>query len=133
MRSALSGVLLALGLAACSGAKVYPNDAAKNLFVQSTLESGVRAALDVYQVDAVCRTEYLGRVALDQPSVAVGVPVERSSYLVVTFDTSSFFGGSSKTSAGTLLRPRAGLRYDLRVSYRDRIYDLAVREIEPGK
>ena len=133
MRGALAGTLLALGVAACSGVKVYPNEGAKNLLVQSELESGVSAALDVYQVDAACKSEYRGRVALDKATVAVGIPPERPSYLVVIFDTSSFFGGSSSTSAGTLLRPRQGLRYEARVRYRDRIYDFSVRELEPGK
>jgi hypothetical protein len=131
MRGVLAGSLLAL--AACSGAKIYPNDAAKNLVVQKALDSGVSASLHIYQVDASCRAEYRGRVDIDRPSVAVGIPAGRLSYLVATFDTSSFFGGSSSTSVGALLKPRAGYGYELKLSYRKGIYDFTVRESDPGK
>jgi hypothetical protein len=128
-----AGLLLALGITACAGAKIYPNDAAKNLFVRSELDTKVRASLDVHQVDANCNTGHQGRVTLDQPTVAVGLPAERFSYLVVTFDSSSFFTGSSTASVDTLLKPRAGYSYELSVTYRDNIYNFSIRETDPSK
>jgi len=52
---------------------------------------------------------------------------------VVTFDTSSFLGGSRATSVGTVLEPRAGFEYELAVRYKQAIYDVALREVDPRK
>ena len=127
MRAA--ALLLALA-AGCSGLKTYPTDPGGNLAVRSQMDRGVRAALHVHRVDAQCDTGYAGTVQLDRPSVALGLAPGRRSYLVVTFDTSSFLGGSRSTSAGTLLEPRTGSRYELAVRYHDSIYDVALYETD---
>lgn len=124
-------VLAALALASgCSGLKTYPNDAPKNLRISTQLDRGVRTALHVHEVRGQCETRYEGTVALDQPAVEVGVPAGRPSYLVVSFDTSSFLGGQRGTSVGTLLTPREGYRYELGVRYKQDLYDVALREID---
>jgi hypothetical protein len=127
-----AALLLACGLAACAGAKLYPNDAEKNLVVQSRIDAGTRASLHVSGVGAGCAAEYQGRLALDQPSISVGLPAGRLSYLEVAFEKSSLLGGARSMSAGTLFRPREGYRYELTVSYRDSIYAFTLRELEPG-
>jgi hypothetical protein len=124
--------LLALA-AACSGLKTYPNDAPKNVHVVTQTERGVRAALHVHAVSGECATRYDGTLALDRASLDVGVPAGRPSYLVVSFDTSSFMAGSRSTSVGTLVTPRAGYQYELAVRYKQDIYDVALREIDRDK
>ena len=138
MNRRATGFLLALAfVAGCSGIKTYPDASAKNLIVRSDVDSGSRfssmhAALHVHKVDAGCRTEYQGTVRLDQPSIAVGIPPDRFSYLVFSFEGSSFLGGSSSaTSVGTLLKPRAGYRYEFAVTYRENIYNVVIRETDP--
>ena len=118
-------------LAACASGKPYPDNVApKNLAVKTS--SSARAALGVHGVDAQCRTEYLGTVALDKPSADIGLPAERWSYLVFYFATSSFLGGRrTNTTFETLLKPRAGYRYEASVSYRDDIYNVVIREQSP--
>jgi hypothetical protein len=135
MRPRWVGVLLlgAVLLAGCSGIKTYPNDLPKNLLVRTEATSGsafssMRVALHVHQVDASCRTEYQGTVQLNEPSIGVGVPAGRMSYLVFTFSGSSLLGGSSSTRYETLLQPRAGYTYDARVRYKDGIYHVEIRE-----
>ena len=124
-------VLAALALAAgCSGLKTYPNDAPRNLRVVTQLDRGVRTALHVHEVSGQCQTRYEGTVALDQPAVEVGVPAGRPSYVVVSFDTSSFLGGNRGTSVGTVLTPRPGYRYELAVRYQQSMYDVALREVD---
>jgi len=127
----LAALVVALGVSACGGTKPYRNDGAENLAVRTELDSGVRATLHVHRVDANCQTEYQGGLALDRPSLSVGLPAERVSYLDVAFDTSSFLAGSRRMNAGTLIRPRAGYRYEVAVAYRNSLYQLAVREIDP--
>lgn len=120
-------------LAACaSGGKPYPNDLpAKNLSVRSTL-AGVRGALHIHGVDAQCRTEYLGTLDLGQAALAVGIPVERWSYLVFDFSSSSFLGATrGRIRQETLLRPRAHHSYQIDATYRDDIYNVVVRERPP--
>jgi hypothetical protein len=125
----LVALLGALVVAGCSGLKTYPNDAPKNVRVASQLD-GARAVLHVHEVTGPCQTQYDGTVHLDQPTIEVGIPAGRASYLVVGFDTSSFLGGQRGTTVGTAFTPREGFRYELGVRYKDSMYDVALREID---
>ena len=120
-------------LAGCSGIKTYPDTRPKNLRVHTAVSS-VRAALDVHRVGTSCETEYQGTVPLDSSSVEIGLPAERLSYVVFRFSSSSFLTGSSRSVRyDTLLTPRAGYNYDVTVSYVDRMYNVAIREIDSRK
>jgi hypothetical protein len=86
----------------------------------------------VYRVDASCRAEYEGSVALNIPSVFVGIPLGRPSYLVFNFASFSFLANASGTiSYATLLTPRAGYIYDVKVNYVDDMYAVIIRETHP--
>jgi hypothetical protein len=127
MRAAAAALALALA-AGCAGTSRYDDGgAAKNLTVRTA--SSARAALHVHAVDAQCATQYLGTVALDRPSVEVGIPAGRLSWLEFSFETSGFLASRrTQTSRGTLLHPRAGARYEAEVSYRDDIYGVVLRD-----
>ena len=130
-----SKVLLfaAMLAAGCATTKTYQGAAPENVTVHSSI-SKMRGAMHVHEVDAACHTQYLGSVQLDQPSIALGLPPERLSYVVVSFEGSSFLGGSTTaTSVGTLVKPRAGYRYQFEVTYRDSIYHVALRETDPRR
>lgn len=138
-KASIAAILLSAGmLVGCSGMKAYPNDFAKNLHIQTQTESGsvfsgVRAAVSIYDVDAHCQLDYRGTVKLDRPSVAVGIPEGRPSYLVFDFASSSFLANSSSTiSYETLLKPAAGRSYDIEVSYIEDIYNVEIREASPS-
>ena len=126
-------------LAGCSGIKTYPDTSPKNLFVKTEASSGsafsrVRVSVHIHQVDASCRTEYLGTVQLSEPSVEIGIPPDRLTYLEFSFFSSSFFSGSSGTIYyTTLLRPRAGYIYDASARYADGIYYVVIRESDPRR
>lgn len=133
-------VALAVGLfAGCSGIRPYSNTLEKNLHIRTATKSGsifstVRAAVSIYRVDEQCRIEYQGTVDLDEPLVLVGIAPDRLSYLMFGFASSSFFANARSTiSQETLLKPRAGYRYDITVSYKDDIYNVVVREHHPRK
>jgi len=134
MKRRLYAVLLAAGLlAGCSGAKIYPDALPKNIHVR-TETSNMRAELHIHRVDANCLTEYQGTVQLDKPSVEVGIPAGRQSLVAITFSSSSFLTGSSRSVRyDTLLTPRAGYNYDVTVGYVDRMYNVAIREIDSRK
>lgn len=132
--------LLAVGLiAGCSGIKTYPDTPVKNLLIRTEAASGsafssMRVALHIHSVDANCRTEYQGTVQLGGSSVEIGIPPEQPSYLVFTFFGSSFLGSSrSSISYDTLLRPRAGFRYDVKASYKNNIYNVEIQEADPRR
>ena len=123
---------LALGLAAlvaaCAGGSRYADLPEKNLVVRTEV-SGARAVLGVHAVDAQCKPTYEGFVELDQPVMRVGIPERRTSYLVFEFATASFWGGRrGSITRETLLRPRPGASYDIRVTYKDDLYDVVIRE-----
>lgn len=133
-RAAIASLALAAALAAgCSSLRPYPNVAPENVVVKSAIESGsilssMRGSVHIHGVDG-CNTSYVGTVKLDRPSVALGLPAERASYLVFVFEGSSLFGGStSSAGAGTVLKPRAGYRYEFAVTYKDSIYNVVLRE-----
>jgi hypothetical protein len=137
-RAAALTVFAAL-VTACSGFKPYPDTREKNFQVHTRTDSGsifskVRASLDISRVDAQCRTEYEGTVDLKKAAVKIGIPAERWSYLVFYFSSSGFLSSRSSTmSQATLLKPRAGYRYDAEVTYRDDTYYVVIHESRTAK
>ena len=135
----LAAVLLAaVSLTGCSGLRPYPDDLEKNVVIRTDTDAGsmfskVRADVDIFGINANCETEYHGTVSLNEPSVAVGIPAEKLSYMVFVFSNSSFlFGSSSTMRHETLLKARAGHTYDIEVSYVDDIYNVAISEKHPA-
>ena len=134
------GLLLALALlTGCSGLRPYPNTLDKNLHIRTETDSGsifskVRAEVDIFRVNADCKTEYQGTVNLKGPSIEVGIPSDELSYIVFVFSNSSFLASSrSSISHETLLRARAGYNYNIKVSYIDDIYNVAIKETHPRR
>lgn len=126
-------------LSGCSGIKTYPNALTKNLQIKIETDSGsmfskVRTAVDIYRVDAECKTVYEGTVQLKNTSVEVGIPSDRLSYLVFVFANSGFLSNSSSMmSYDAMLKPHAGYNYDVKVTYMDDIYNVVMYETRPGK
>jgi hypothetical protein len=131
-RARLAALALAFA-AGCAGTRPYVSEAPANVIVSTQLDSGVRAMLHIHAVGADCRTEYRGSVRLDKPAIELALPTRGVSYLLVSFDTSSFLGGSRSVSAGTLLEPQPGRRYEITAVYRDDQYDVALREAGTGR
>ena len=136
----VAGVLVAaVILAGCSGLRPYPNNLEKNLVIRTDTDSGsifskVGVEVDIFRVKADCLTEYQGTVNLNGPSVEVGIPPDKLSYMAFVFSNSSFLASSRNSiSHETLLEARAGYNYDIRVSYIDDIYNVAISEKHPEK
>ena len=129
-----AGLIGACVLAGCSGIKTYPDTSPKNLIVRTEASSGsvwgsTRVSVHIHEVDAGCRTQYLGTVELNEPKVEIGIPPGRPSYLVFNFHSSSFLGGTSGSiNYETLFTPRAGATYEAGARYRDGIYEVVIRE-----
>lgn len=125
-------------LVGCSGKFAYRDTLSKNLHIQTETSSGsvfssVAAAVGIYEVDEHCKIDYQGTVDLDAPSISVGIPPGRPSYLVFEFSNSSFLAGSRRSiSYETLLIPAAGRDYEIKVSYLDDIYNVEIQEFLPG-
>src|SRR5262245_6105748 len=106
-----TALILAASLLASCSLKPYPNTMEKNLSIRTETKSGsllstVRAAVNVYRVDASCRAEFEGTVELNNPSMLVGIPLGRTRYLVFNFASYSFLANASSTiSYETLLTP----------------------------
>ena len=126
-------------LSGCSGIKTYKNTLANNFHIKIETDSGsmfskLRTAVDIYRVDAECKTEYEGTVQLKNTSVEVGIPSDRLSYLVFVFAKSGFLSNSSSMmSYDAMLKPRAGYNYDVKVTYMDDIYNVVMYETRPDK
>lgn len=135
MSSRIPAVLLAAGLlAGCAGIKPYADTPDRNLNIRTQTESGsafssVRAAVDIYRVEGGCIAEYEGTTELDRAETTMGIPAGRPTYLVFRFASSAFLGSSSSSiTYDTLLTPRRGSNYSVRVRYVDNIYDVAIRD-----
>jgi hypothetical protein len=122
-------------LAGCAGYKPYANkSAAKNVSIRSATSSksflsSVHATLDIYDLGTECATKYAGTIKLDQPSLAIGIPADRWSYLVFDFASSSFLAGRhGRMSYELFFEPRTDHRYEIEVTYRDEIYNVVLGE-----
>jgi hypothetical protein len=112
-------------LAACDSSKPYPDFSDKNLRVQ-TASTGAKVVMGIYSCDA----EYEGSVTLDEPVVHVGVPAGQRRRLVFEFHSAGVLARTSIKKEVQLL-PRAGYRYDALVTYKDDVYGVSLREIDP--
>jgi hypothetical protein len=125
-------------LAGCSGLKPYQNTQDNNFHVHTATESGswfssVRAAVDIHRVTVDCKTEYEGTLQLNRPTIDVGIPSNRWSRLVFVFSSSSFLANrSGSMTYETLLKPRSGYHYEVKVTYKDDMYNVVVHETAPG-
>ena len=121
----------------CSGLKTYHSDLENNLQIMTQTDSGsifsnLDAAVDIHKVNPDCSTEYTGTIQLDDSSKDIGIPADRSSYLVFVFEKSGFFSAETSTSYDTLIRPRNGYKYTAEVSYQENIYNVIINEVDPG-
>jgi hypothetical protein len=131
--SRLHQAIAALALAAaagCAATKHYADLPEKNLRVRASLADS-KALMGVHSLDAQCRTQYEGAVELERPLLDVGLPAGRASLLVFEFYGSSFFSGSHSIKKEARIAPRAGYRYEALVTYKDSLYDVQLREIDP--
>jgi hypothetical protein len=125
-------------LAGCSGIKPYQNTPDNNLHVHTATDSGswlssVSAAVDIHRVGTDCQTVYEGTVQLNHPTIDVGISPNRWSRLVFVFASYSFLGNrSGSMTHETLLKPRSGYQYEVQVTYKDDMYNVAVRETHPS-
>lgn len=119
-------------LVGCSNTKPYRAELPNNLKISTKVES-VKATLDIYEVDKLCKASYQGTIALNNKTVNIGIPPGKLSYISVGFASSSFLGGtSSYTSQGTLLTPRKGYQYMVDANYVDGIYNVMLFEKRKG-
>jgi hypothetical protein len=124
-------------LTGCSGLKTYHSDLRNNLQIKTQTDSGsllssVQAAVDIHRVNPDCSTEYAGTIQLDDSLKEIGLPADRSSYLVFVFEKSGFFSADTSTTFNTLLRPRNEYQYIANVSYEENIYNVIINEVDPG-
>ena len=128
-------MLLAGAVAGCAGTRPYVSSSENNLRFTTLAESGswlssVQASVHIHSVDESCRTNFLGTIRLDGSPVATGIPVGQPSYLVFSFDSSSFLANSaSSINYKTMLTPRRDHDYDIAVEYVDDTYNATIREV----
>lgn len=129
MRKTTFVLAAVLFLAGCSNLKTYSNDLTKNLIVNAKIESGVKARVDIYEVDKKCQGEYIGSIDLDKGRNKIGLNNSKINYLDFRFISSSFFSSTTSSSGmSTLLKTRKGYIYDVLASYDDAIYDVEIWE-----
>jgi hypothetical protein len=133
----LAAVLLLAGaLVGCAGTQPYVSSSESNLHIKTVADSGswmssVQTAVHIHSVDENCLTSYRGTLQLDDPMVTTGIPSGQRSYLVFSFDSSSFLANSrSSITYGTLLTPRPGRDYDVAVEYLDDTYNATIQEVD---
>src|SRR6185503_18531460 len=118
-----------LVLAGCEVTQYYSSLPEKNLQVRSSL-SGVRAVMGVHRLDK-CTVYYEGIVELDRPVVEVGLPPGRPSVLVFEFFSSGLVMGNTSIKKEIMVQPLPGYRYEASAVYKDSLYDVSLREIDP--
>ncbi len=126
-------------LPGCSGIKTYETSVAKNLQVRTATDAGswfssIRTAVDIHRVGKDCTTDYEGTVQLNEPTTSIGLTPDRWTHLVFVFASSSFLANKSGTTTyETLLKPQPNYHYAVAVTYRNDMYNVAIREIPPNR
>ncbi len=124
--------LLALiaGMASgCSSTHPYASSTPENMTITTDVRSGT-ANLDVYSVEAPCKTNYEGTVDLSDAKLRIGVPANKLICLEFNFDGGNYFTGYRHTYYRMYLTPRAGYHYDTAVSYVDAMYGATIYEVD---
>jgi hypothetical protein len=129
LRQAVAAALALAVAAGCGGTQPYRDLAEKNVQVR-TAATGASVVMGVHRLDDKCFAHYEGAVTLDRPLIDVGLPPGRPSLLVFEFYSVSLFSGSRSTKKETLLLPRPGYRYEVRVNYKDSLYGVDLFEID---
>lgn len=133
----LVGMMMLLILTACnSNVKRYQKSLPKNLTIKLISSSGsifksVHASLDIYSLDPNCNQIYEGRVEINNRPKIIGLKQNQYSYLVFHFKTKVLRNYSTIKQSGYLL-PRSNYKYVIRMSYKDKIYNVAVSQFRDG-
>lgn len=123
-------VVAAALLAGCAGGQPYADLPEKNLRVV-TSAVGTSVVMGVHSLDAKCFAHYEGAVTLDRPLLDIGLPPDRTSLLVFEFYSLGLVSASRSMKKEARLLPRAGRRYEARVTYKGSIYSVDLVEIGP--
>ena len=138
LRGLVATLLLCAVAASCAGTRSYQATPDNNLRFTTKVESGslmssVRASAHIHSIDGNCRTNYEGTIRLEKETYVTGVDVNRPSYLVLSFDSSSFLSNSrSSINYATILMPRRGHDYKIAVIYVDDTYNAIIHEVNRG-
>jgi len=127
-RTAVAALSFALA-AGCTESRPYPDLPEKNLQVRTATDGG-RVILEVHSLDASCTANYEGFVTLDKPLIEVGLPSGKPTVLVFEFHRAGR-SAEAPTRKEVHLLPRPGNRYEMRVAYKESIYDFELRELDP--
>ncbi len=128
-RTLLGCFILSLIVSACGGVKDYRSSGPHNLTVNTTVDS-VAAAMELYEIDSHCRAVNLGTVNLENGISEYAVPPGKDIYSVITFNSFSLLGGSSRVTSDALITVRRGRRYEIDVRYVDTIFNVVAYEVD---
>lgn len=131
MKNYLIIIFLCVGLlTGCSNVKPYESSSPENLYLKAKTDSDVKATVDIYTVDKACKLNYQGTVNIENKLEKVGIPMNKPSYLVISFSKSSFWSGqSSSMSQEALIWTKKGYRYQMDLSYVEAIYDIELKRV----
>lgn len=115
--SAVASIFLAV-LAGCASEPAYISTAEKNLHIENKLiESGFvhkyYSYLYVSEVDHNCQFKYLGYIALNQPTLDIGLPTNKLLLLRAEFATFSRFSDpkSSRIDTSYFIQLKPNTKY----------------------
>ncbi len=135
----LAALLGLLALAGCSTPdKVYESTPEKNLRIAGkTLGDSFaqvnRIYLYVYEVNRQCKLDYLGHVALDKPTLEVGLPTGKLLMLSAEFASGERFGRSGvRNSYSYALELRPGYDYAAEIVHTEQFHKFALSEARRG-
>lgn len=127
-------LLIGAMLAGCTSVKNYEGNAAKNLTINTEIESGgwfgkTSVELHIYRMRGGCDLDDLGVLGLNAKSVETGLKIGQKTYLKFVFikDKSNSY---STTEYAMIITPRHGAQYMAEARYANRSYFVRVREVD---
>ena len=135
----LAALLGLLALAGCGTPdKIYQSTPEKNLRIAGkTLGDSFaqvnRIYLYVYEVNRQCKLDYLGHVALDKPTLEVGLPTGKPLMLTAEFASGGRFDRSGvRNSYSYALELRPGYDYAAEIVHTEQFHKFALSEGRRG-
>lgn len=118
-------------LAGCSNLKSYSASLANNFIItlDKKSDSGVEGRVDVYLLNKSCEGPYQGSHWVSKKTDKIGLKENHQTLLKFNFLSSHWLKGKHSNAIQALVKPRAGYRYIVHMSYIDDAFDLEIYEV----
>lgn len=126
-----AGFIALVILSGCSSTSAYRNHLSKNVtaYLSKDSDADVKARVDVFLLDKQCKGPYQGTVWFGKEPGKIGILQNRQTLLSFKYLRSDWLTGKHSISEDALIKARPGYRYEAKLNYIDKAYEMFLYEI----